>query len=785
MIVTRRARRRTATIGAVLVGGGTILAGGLEVWGPAPAGPGLSWWRDVATAVLLAASLAVPIAAAAAATSRRPLMGRRWRRRVPAHATAALVAMLAGGLAEGAAHALVPWSGTALAPSVFAEAFAWYTLWAVVLHAVELARRLRHAREVRLHVLRVLERARREQAATQLRAVKNELHPVLIANALATARSLVTSDPAAAERVIVELGQLMREAVAGAGMDAVTLGEEVDAARDRGAEWEGGDARAEDIPGLSRVSYHVDEDVRDAVLPHLVVPSLLACAEEAGWAAGRARLHARRVVVDSERWLELAVHARARRATPRDAPPRSRGGSTAAAALGRLLHQFYGPDVRWQLQHGVGDDGAPSVCLRLPLLADDETAASVPGRVAFDEWVAATTSDAVPARRGAADVWAVAGVGALLVAAEWSFSSATFHAGWDAGIVLFLTAAFGLTLACVCAVAIATARHWPVGVDDRLGRAVRAHVAAGLGVATLAIGVRAAARSATRWMGVANVAPLTAGEIVSRIAGLFALYVVFVTIAHLAVLGRERRRTAQVVDRARAARRSYADRRRHHELRALKAELNPHFVGNALHTAAALVRSTPEAADQLLAALGELVTDAGTRIDVQEVSLLEEVAGLDPFLALERARLGAAGGSLAVTWDVAPEVTGAAVPHLILQPLVENAVRHGLAPRGGVGRLTIRAGLLGTRLEIAVVDDGVGVRGAQRHPPTVGTRGVGSGAGLRGVRQRLALLYGGTAATCVLEPAPSGGTVARITLPYRQIVAAGDEHGDAFAAAGG
>jgi LytS/YehU family sensor histidine kinase len=248
------------------------------------------------------------------------------------------------------------------------------------------------------------------------------------------------------------------------------------------------------------------------------------------------------------------------------------------------------------------------------------------------------------------------------------------------------------------------------------------------------------------------------------------MYGVLVGTAHLVTLASERRRAAAVVRQLRRALGARAAGRARSELRALKAELNPHFVGNALHTAAALVRRDPAAAERMFAALGALAEGVGARLDTQEVTLAEELADLDPFLALERARLGSAGGALQVVWDVPDALRGATVPHLLLQPLAENAVRHGLAPRGG-GRLVVRARRAGDQLELSVLDDGVGpgadVGAARDHRAADGVAGgVGSGAGLGGVRRRLALLYG-PRASCVLEPAPGGGSAARVLLPFR------------------
>ena len=199
-------------------------------------------------------------------------------------------------------------------------------------------------------------------------------------------------------------------------------------------------------------------------------------------------------------------------------------------------------------------------------------------------------------------------------------------------------------------------------------------------------------------------------------------------------------------------------RRTEAELRALKAELNPHFLGNALGAVSSLIRSDPATAERVLAELSELLRSSAATIDVQEVTLSEEIRGLTPFLTVERARFG---DRLAISWDVDADAMDAHVPHMILQPLVENAIKHGLSARTGPGRVTVSGRRRGDQLELAVRDNGVGIEGnghrASHH---------GSGIGLANTRARLAELYG-SAASLGLANAEGGGAEARIALPWR------------------
>jgi sensor histidine kinase YesM len=199
-------------------------------------------------------------------------------------------------------------------------------------------------------------------------------------------------------------------------------------------------------------------------------------------------------------------------------------------------------------------------------------------------------------------------------------------------------------------------------------------------------------------------------------------------------------------------------RRAEAELRALKAELNPHFMGNALGAVASLVRPDPAAAERVLAELRDVLQSAISQLDVQQVTLGEEIRGLAPFLAVERARFGE---RLVVRWDVDAEAMDARVPHMILQPLVENAMKHGLSPRQGPGQIMVSGRRAGQRLELSVQDNGVGI--GEVNGAAAGPRG---GIGLANARARLRELYGADA-TLDLVTAREGGTVARVILPWR------------------
>ncbi|NTX57676.1 sensor histidine kinase, partial [Myxococcus sp. CA039A] len=169
-------------------------------------------------------------------------------------------------------------------------------------------------------------------------------------------------------------------------------------------------------------------------------------------------------------------------------------------------------------------------------------------------------------------------------------------------------------------------------------------------------------------------------------------------------------------------------------LQALASQLRPHFLFNALNAVASLVHADPDAAERMLARLGDLLRHSLESHARQEVTLREEQAALVPYLDIEQIRFGP---RLEVSWRLAPDVLDARVPYLALQPLVENAIRHGLAPRAEPGRIEISAEREGDVLRLFVRDDGMG--------PPVGGPSRGGGVGLSNLRARLATLYGGRA----------------------------------------
>ncbi len=201
--------------------------------------------------------------------------------------------------------------------------------------------------------------------------------------------------------------------------------------------------------------------------------------------------------------------------------------------------------------------------------------------------------------------------------------------------------------------------------------------------------------------------------------------------------------------RAREAERSFREARLH----ALGLELQPHFLFNTLNGITALVRSDPRAAEEMLIRLSDLLRltlDAGR---AGQVPLGEELRQLELYLGLQQMRHG---DRLTVRTDVPPEIREARVPAMLLQPLVENALSHGIGGRPGPGSIGVRAWRENGQLYLAVEDDGVGMPESPA---------AGPGIGLANTRARLAALYP-DAHELSIGPRPQGGTRVLIRFPY-------------------
>jgi two-component system LytT family sensor kinase len=200
------------------------------------------------------------------------------------------------------------------------------------------------------------------------------------------------------------------------------------------------------------------------------------------------------------------------------------------------------------------------------------------------------------------------------------------------------------------------------------------------------------------------------------------------------------------------------------QLQALQRQLQPHFLFNTLHAISALVRRNPDAAEEMIERLGDLLRLTLNKVGAQEVRLCEELDYLDVYLDIEKIHYGS---RLRVSRIIDPETRDAMVPFLILQPLVENAIKHGIGPHLAPGRVSIEAEARGSRLVLRVSDSGAGI------PAASASRGGGTlqrltqGVGLSNTRARLQHLYAGNH-QFAFQHGPSGGVTVEVEVPLRR-----------------
>jgi signal transduction histidine kinase len=294
-------------------------------------------------------------------------------------------------------------------------------------------------------------------------------------------------------------------------------------------------------------------------------------------------------------------------------------------------------------------------------------------------------------------------------------------------------------------------RRWPLE-RGRLGTALTVHVSAAV---VAAVGHSALLAQVYRSM----VTP-RAGEAIQSYVFWFKGYIrvrfqfelltyVLVLLGLLAVTWYRQLREREVTATRLQAQLSDA------ELRALKMQLHPHFLFNTLHAISVLIRENPTSAQRTVTLLGDLLRSTLATAGIQVVTLREELTFLRRYLEIEEIRFQ---DRLTVRFEIDPTLEDALVPNLILQPLVENAVRHAVEPRPDPGTVVVRARSRGEVLELAVLDDGPGAEAV------ITPRG--NGIGLSTTRARLEGLYG-AAGALRLEPRPEGGLAVLVRIPLR------------------
>ncbi len=293
-------------------------------------------------------------------------------------------------------------------------------------------------------------------------------------------------------------------------------------------------------------------------------------------------------------------------------------------------------------------------------------------------------------------------------------------------------------------------------IPRHLVRALAASVASGLGI------------WATRWVGdqLQGISgSLTLRQMWSNLFSswlLFDLFMYGIALSIVSALVWQRRLRAAEVDAARLET-ALAQT----EIKLLKAELDPHFVFNALHTISALVHRDPAAADRMISRLSDFLRLSLSSTGALEVSLRQELAHLRSYMEVQMVRFR---GRLTLAVEVPPELLCCQVPNLLLQPLIENVVKHAVAVGLKPVHAAVRARRRGELLEIEIADDGPGL-------PPVAPEARREGIGLGNTRARLQKLYG-DAHRLILEDGPEGGARLVVELPYREELAeapAGDE----------
>lgn len=298
------------------------------------------------------------------------------------------------------------------------------------------------------------------------------------------------------------------------------------------------------------------------------------------------------------------------------------------------------------------------------------------------------------------------------------------------------------------------AKRFPLergGALERWGRSAAMHVLIGSGVAVGYAVLVLLKSQLVLALGTGDFAPYLWGQLPGFIFGGFYIYflIYWMMLALVLAAGYYRRLRAREIELERLA----ADLSRA-QLQMLQLQLDPHFLFNALNAVTALVHTDADKAEEVVGMLGDFLRRSLQNSHKQEVLLREEVNFLELYLGIERARFGE---SLRVEIAVEPALGGEQVPQLILQPLVENAIRHGMRS-GKALRVDVRARALDERtLELRVRDDGRGllVDGPLRE-----------GVGLSNTKARLSQLYG-DGQTFTLAAAPQGGVEAIVTLPRR------------------
>jgi two-component system LytT family sensor kinase len=343
-------------------------------------------------------------------------------------------------------------------------------------------------------------------------------------------------------------------------------------------------------------------------------------------------------------------------------------------------------------------------------------------------------------------LWAGLVLGSLLIGLGSGLLAAQVASGRDALLIVLLNAVYWLGWGLLAIAVVWLGRHFPLAGRRRL-RALAVHLAASVGVSLLHLTVFAIVSSVLRasWDGVAVSwpdAPLTRRQFEWELT----MYWACTGLAHL-VSSREEQRASQLMTAQLEAELAQA------RLVALQQQIQPHFIFNTLHTVMAVMHRDVDTASRLVEALGDVVRAALKADRKGMASLADELEVVRGYLLIEQINRGP---QLRTSIAVEDGLADALLPQLMLQPLVENAIRHGCANLSGGGDVQVAACRRGDHLEISVRDNGAGFRSGPG----------GFGIALANIRSRLHLMYGDQHHFEV-APAPGGGVHASLTVPLR------------------
>ena len=286
-------------------------------------------------------------------------------------------------------------------------------------------------------------------------------------------------------------------------------------------------------------------------------------------------------------------------------------------------------------------------------------------------------------------------------------------------------------------------------LDERLGRTIAVHVLAALALSCVHAAGMAAVR-AVLW-GPPPVGWITAIQRLYLLNLDWALMTYTTIVGLMCAHGYYREAQERTIKSAQLEARLMEAR-----LKTLESELQPHFLFNTLHAISTLVHTNPDAADRMISRLSDLLRLTFDRSGAARVPLQEEIEFLQKYLEIEQTRFQ---DRLTVRYDIDPDTLDAEVPRLILQPIVENAIKHGVSPRTGLGLVEVVSRRDGDSLWLEVRDNGVGLTGTARTQ-------LRSGVGLANTRDRLECLYG-DAQQLEFSEAATGLTVG-IRIPFHR-----------------